>query len=262
MKRDAFDPHREIDPVAQGAGQAVVVARDVVDTAPAAVERLAGVAARAGVHGADQQEAGRELHRPQGPRNPHDPVLERFPQRLERAPVELHDLVEKQDAVVGQADFSGSRVAAPADERGVGRAVVRRAERTLRQQAGGRFEQPGDRMNGRRGDRFVERRSRQDAGQSPGEQGLAGAGRPDEQQVVAPGCRDLDCPPCAALAADVDEVERVASGPGSRLVGQVRRGLGAADQVGDDLRQRGGGAQGDLLDDAALCRLAAGRTSR
>ena len=86
-------------------------------------------------------------------------------------------------------------------------------EWTLRQQSGGRFQKPGDGVDGRRGDRLVEHRGWQDARQASGEQRLAGAGRTDEQQVV-PSCRcDLERPPRAALASDVGEVERNGSGP-------------------------------------------------
>ena len=111
LERDALHAHREVDPVAQGAGQPIVVPMDVGLAAPAAVERLAGVPARSGVHCPDEQEAGRELHGTQGPRDSDSPVLEWFPQRLQGAPLELHDLVEKQDAVVSEADLAGPWIA-------------------------------------------------------------------------------------------------------------------------------------------------------
>ena len=52
----------------------------------------------------------------------------------------------------------------------------------------------------------------QQAGQAPGEHRLAGAGRPDEQQVVAAGRGDLEREPGDGLAAHVGQVGR---GPGT-----------------------------------------------
>lgn len=112
LKWKALHAHRKVDPVAQGARQPIVVATDIGRAAPTAVERLAGVTTRTGVHRGDQQEAGRELHRTQGARDSDDPVLDGFPQGFQCTPVELHDLVEEQDAVVGETDLAGSRVAA------------------------------------------------------------------------------------------------------------------------------------------------------
>ena len=114
---------------------------------------------------------------------------------------------------------------------------MRGSKGALGQEAGCRFEQPGDGVDGRRSHRFLERRRREDTGQAAGQQGLAGAGRTDEQQVVAPGCSNLERPPRAALASDVDEVER---GACWRRCGSFRRGWHAicvVDQIRDDLRQ-------------------------
>ena len=111
------------------------------------------------------------------------------------------------------------------------------SEGTLRQQAGRRFEQPADRVDGRGGQRFIEGRWRQDAGQTPGEQGFAGAGRTDKQQVVPSGGSNLERPPRTPLAPDVDEVERGASGPGNASFRLGTRDFCATGQIGYDLRQ-------------------------
>jgi IS5 family transposase len=57
-----------------------------------------------------------------------------LPQRLEHATIELRHLVEKQHAVMREADFSWPRRAAAADERDVRDGVMRRAKRALGQQ--------------------------------------------------------------------------------------------------------------------------------
>ena len=56
--------------------------------------------------------------------------LERLPQHFEHVSRELRQLVEKQHAVMRQADLAGTRYATAADERDVGDGVMRRAERT------------------------------------------------------------------------------------------------------------------------------------
>ena len=61
----------------------------------------------------------------------HAAFLDRLPQHFEHVPAELRHLVEKQHAVVGQADLARSRLRAAADERDVGDRVVRRPERTV-----------------------------------------------------------------------------------------------------------------------------------
>ena len=120
-------------PVAQRAGEP---RRHSVRSAAACSgttrDRVAEVAARAGVHRADQHEPRGESDRPRGARDPDAAFLDRLPQHLEDMPAELRHLVEKQHAVVRQADLAGPRVRPAADERDVRNRVVRRAERTLR----------------------------------------------------------------------------------------------------------------------------------
>ena len=77
-------------------------------------------------------------------RNGHRPILQRLAQHLQHVARELGQLVEKQHAVVRQADFARPRHAgAAADQAGVGDGVVRRAERPLVQQSrAGRQQSP------------------------------------------------------------------------------------------------------------------------
>ena len=101
-------------------------------------------AARARVHGGDEQEAGRDRGGRRRAGDPDDALLERLAQRVEHVRRELGQLVEEEHAVVRRADLArpeGGR-AAP-DERHRRRAVVRRPERRRAHQradaaAGGR----------------------------------------------------------------------------------------------------------------------------
>src|SRR3989442_13354240 len=56
-------------------------------------------------------------------------VLDRRPERLESRPLELRQLVQEQDAAMGERRLAGPRPAAAADDRDRGGAVVRRPER-------------------------------------------------------------------------------------------------------------------------------------
>jgi hypothetical protein len=83
------------------------------------VAAIAQVAARAGVHGGHQHEAGREGGRVEGARDGHLAGLQGLAQHLQAAAVELGQFVEEQHAVVGHADLAGGGGAAATDHAGV-----------------------------------------------------------------------------------------------------------------------------------------------
>ncbi len=96
----------------------------------------------------------------------YDPILQGLPQRLENVPSILRELVQEQDALVRQADFSGSGDRPSSHEAGVTHRVVGSSKRPPHQKrAPGRHE-PRDRMDlrdldglgHRRGDRMPGRR--------------------------------------------------------------------------------------------------------
>ena len=67
---------------------------------------VAAESARARVHRADQHETRGEDRGSGRPRDGHRAFFERLTQHLEHVPAELEHLVEKQHAVVGEADFA------------------------------------------------------------------------------------------------------------------------------------------------------------
>ena len=85
------------------------------------------VAAGAGVHGGDELEARGEVAFHRGAADGDVAVFQRFAQHFEDAAVEFGQFVEKEDAVVGKADFARFGDGAAANQRGGGAAVVRRA---------------------------------------------------------------------------------------------------------------------------------------
>ena len=104
--------------------------------APAALLSVAQIAARARIH-RPHQRAGRREDRGAHASAYRDAALcERLAQRLERVPGELGQLVEKKDAVVGEADLSRSEIDAAPHERGPGGRVMRSPERPCRRQFG------------------------------------------------------------------------------------------------------------------------------
>ena len=81
--------------------------------------RVAPAGTRTEVHRRDELEPGREERLALRARDRDDAVLERLPQRLERRPLELRQLVEQQDAVVREARLARPRAGAAADDRRV-----------------------------------------------------------------------------------------------------------------------------------------------
>ena len=183
------DAHPQVEAVEQRRAQPSPVPLALRVAAAAA---LRARAARTRVRARDELERGGEGERHRLARDAYRPLLERLPQRVERAGRELPELVEEQHAPVRECDLARAGAAAPAaDERGGRRGVVGGAERPAADEAAGdRFAGGGvdagdlERLGGGQG--------REDGAQSPGEHRLAGAGRAAEQQVVAAGGRDLE----------------------------------------------------------------------
>ena len=85
--------------------------------------------AGAGVRRGDEHEAAGQALPGAGPGDRHPAGLQRRPQRLERVAPELAELVEEEDAAVGQGRLARPRRVAAADQAGGADRVVRRAER-------------------------------------------------------------------------------------------------------------------------------------
>ena len=114
---------------------------------------------------------------------------------------------------------------AAADDGGHRRRVVRRPERRRREQPVAGSPRPAADQTARHleGVERVERREQ--PGEPLGEHRLAGAGRPDEEEVVPAGGGDLEGAPGEHLAPDLGEVGRAApSAPGAAPgAGRARR---------------------------------------
>ena len=137
-----------------------------------------------GVHGGHQHETGGEAERHGRAGDAERAILQRLAEHLEDVAREFGELVEEEHAVVGQAGFAGARHAgAAADQAGVGDGVVGRAEGALMEESGAGSQGSGDAVDFGGFDGLLEGERRQDAGETLGEHGLAGAGRADHEDV-------------------------------------------------------------------------------
>src|SRR4029077_8072456 len=149
--------------------------------------------------------ARREFALPGGARDGDAAGLERLAQSFQRCALELTQLIQKQNAVVGEGNFARCRLGAAADERGGRARVMRRAERAL---APVLFAKALGARRGNHGgfERLGGGEGRQDAGQAVGEHALAGAGWTDKEEAVSAGGGDLERAAGVLLAAHVAQV--------------------------------------------------------
>ena len=73
------------------------------------------MSARTRVHSCHEHEVGRIIHGEFVPCHSYMSILQRLTQYFERRTLKLSELVEKEHAIVGEADFSGLRVVAASD---------------------------------------------------------------------------------------------------------------------------------------------------
>src|SRR2546430_8628982 len=104
----------KVDPIQERSRDPAEVAAALARRADAVVER--GAAAPARVGRGDELEPRGEVADASGPRDRHAPVLERLAERLEHVLLELRQLVEEQDAQMGEGDFARMRRAAASDQ--------------------------------------------------------------------------------------------------------------------------------------------------
>jgi hypothetical protein len=221
---------------------------------------VTGIAAGTGVHRADQHEPRGKRRRPRGPRDSDDPFLQRLTEDFEDVSAEFGHLVEEQHAVVGEADLARPRQRPAADQGDIRHGVVRRAERPRRDETAARGEQSRNRMDRRDLERLVERQRRQNPRDALGHHRLAGAGRADEQCVVAAARGDFERAPGQQLSMDVGEVDadrfRAAGGRG-RVGRTVAAEAGGIVQRGDGIPERADGVQLDARDHRRFAAIAA-----
>jgi len=247
---DGRDLDDQVDPVQKRPGDAAEILVDRGLRAGAAPAGVAVPSALAGIHRADQHKFARIGHGALDARNGDLAVLERLAQHLERVAAEFRQLVEEQDALVRERDLARLRVGAAARERRGRDRVMRAAEGPCADERIVRGQQAHHGVDHRDLERFLPRHVGQNGGQALGEHALAGARRPDEQDVV-PACgRDLERAPGILLSLHVAEIWqrqflrfRLPFGRGSKgrlpaeMRGQLLNAAHAVDR--QPVRQRG-----------------------
>ena len=238
-RRDARHRDPQVDPVAQRPRYAPLVTLRDERRAAAGSIRAAGEPARARVHRRDQLEPRREDRRATDPRDRDPTLLHRLAERLEDVAPELGQLVEEQDALVGEGDLARRHVAVrhrPSPHtRSCGAATGT---------AGGgaaRGSDPRPRPKRRPSPPAPrDRRAAAAARDRPRQQRLARPGRPDEQEAVAAGQGDLQSAPRLGLAADLAQVRHRPTGRCDRSDGPLlHHAAGPVDELdparrGDD----------------------------
>ena len=182
-RRDRRHLDPDVDAVEERPREPRLIVGDAARTAPADMARLAGHAAAAGIHGADELKARGKADPVVGPRDRRLAGFERLAERIEHLRREFRQLVEEEDAVMGERGLARPHPDAAADHRRHRGRVMRAPERPPRGQPA-IADLAGDRGDHRHFEELGRRERRQDRRQPARQHRLAGAGRPDHQNIV------------------------------------------------------------------------------
>ena len=197
---DALDGEAEVDAVEEGTGELLLVVLDLGGSAGALVGGVAEVATGAGVHGGDQHEVGGVVGLEVGARDSDLAIFERLAEGLEDGARVFGELVEEEDAVVGEGDFARGGFGAAADD-GDGRGgVVWSAEGAGADDV---VAEAGEGVEFGDFDLFGGGEGREQGKGGAGEEGLAGAGRAGDEEVVVAGDGDDEGAFGGGLTADL-----------------------------------------------------------
>ena len=199
---DFGDGDVHIDTIEERAGEFLLVGVDLVLCAGAFVGGVAEVATRAGIHSGDEHKVGRVGGLGVDAGDGDFLVFERLAKCFENGAGEFGDFVEEEDAEVSERDFAWLCFGTAADDGSGGGGMMRRAERTGRDDLVG-FA--GEGVNFGDGDLLFGRGRWEEIGGGAGEEGFAGARRTGNEDVVVPGDSDGEGTFSERLTADVVE---------------------------------------------------------
>ena len=157
----------EIDAVEQRTRKPRLILRDAarIGLAVAGEARVRRMAAAAGIHRRDELKSRRIDDAMIGAGDGDLAGLDRLAQAVQNLGLEFRQLIEKQDAMMGERNLARPRPRAAADQSRHRGRMMRRAKRApIGQRAAG--EIAGDRMNQRDFEQFARRQRRQDRGQA------------------------------------------------------------------------------------------------
>jgi hypothetical protein len=261
---DRGDFNMDVDAIEQRTADLAYIALDHRWSAHALAGLVVEIAAGTGVHGGREHEAGRKGEGHGGARDGHHAVLEGLTKDLKDVAGEFGKLVEEEQTVVGERDFAGARDHAATDEAGVGDGVVWGSEGSVGNETLVAIEDAGNRVNLGGFQSLFKAQGRQDGGEALGEHGLAGAGRPNHEDIVATGSGDFQSTLRYMLAANVAEVGLVFNGFVEEGSAVDDEGLGEDGAVGGGVEElayfeeRGDRIDVDAGDDGGLARVGSG----
>jgi hypothetical protein len=154
----------DVDTVEQGAGDLRQVSLDLQWRWGQITVTVLERSSWARVHGCNKHETGRVPRRNCDPRNGELTVFERLAQHFESAACEFRQLIEEENAVVGQAHFSGPGRRASADKSDVTGGVVGASERPDDHERPVVFKLVNNRIDFCGLTRFFEAQGREDSG--------------------------------------------------------------------------------------------------
>src|SRR6266566_850609 len=128
-------------------GRSLAIALHLKRPTAALALQVAKIATRTGIHRRNEHQLRGKSDATCRARHGDLPVFERLAQYFQRRSLKLRQLIEKKDAVVGEAHFTGIRKRAAAEQPNVADGVMRVAEWSDRNERFFRVEQAGDAMN-------------------------------------------------------------------------------------------------------------------
>ena len=174
-----------VDMIQEGARDFSLVLPDLLGGASAGLMRIAVIAAWTGIHGRDQHEPGRISSGGGGSCDGHLTLFQRLSQGLQGIFLELRKLIQKENAMVGEADLSRFRGVPSTDQAGVGYRMMGRTEGPLSHQSPFFVQQAGHGVYLCRLNRLFKRDFRQNRRHPLGKHGLPGAGRTDHEHNIS-----------------------------------------------------------------------------
>src|SRR2546421_8223073 len=199
----------KIDSIEERSGNSLTVTLNLHRTATAFAFEIAEISARAGIHCRDQHEFARESQTSGCARDRHFSVFQWLAHHFERGAFEFRQLIEKKNAVVGKAYFARSGECAAAKKSNVADGVMRRTKRTRRNKRFFAVQKSGNAVDLCRLDGFIERNRRNDCRNSFRQHRLSGTRRPNHENIVTAGDRDLDCALHMRLSFHVGKIDIV-----------------------------------------------------
>src|SRR4029453_171578 len=129
---DRWHLNMEIDPVQQRSRYALPVALDLARAAAAFALQIAKVTARTRIHRRYQHELAWKRDAAGGTRHRNASILQRLAHHFEGRAVEFRQLIEKEHAIMSNAHFTRIRNRATSEQPDIANRVMRRTERTRR----------------------------------------------------------------------------------------------------------------------------------